>query len=341
MNHIAYRRRLLAVAVVLAIAGGPSGVAQAQDKAAPAKDAPATAQADKAATPKVAAEPTTDGQDAEQEKAAKAKERADKRKRKRAEAARRRTQAEEMLVRMQIEAQLNTVARWDAKAKRFVVKENGPGADLADGAPIEILCELFAEPAGNSGRITVRKDLRLQPFMMSIQKFMASGGIRDLQRAQEKPEDLQAIWADGIPPYMESFVSDLLAAMNAQDDIDLPESQRELESQRKTMFDKVALVLTDGFDFDPALVERRLRIVRELDRRLERELVGGRFQQRLAAIASSDRSQRIIERLQELAAKQAAKQAATPEPDIDDERAIAPPSVVKPQKRQRPTSEEF
>ncbi len=210
--------------------------------------------------------------------------------RKRADEARRRAQAEEMFLRMQFEVQLNEIARWDAEAGRVVLKDE----QQFEGAPrgvIEAAIELVAEPAGGT-RLRFRQDIKIRPFVLAFQKFMANGGLEDLQNpGPEGP------FADGLPPYVEDFFADLIEALNAQDDDGLDAEQRKRERVREALYEKIERVLRDGFALPEREVERHMRLVRALDRRYQREFVQGRFFERLREATRSERTRRVLERL--------------------------------------------
>ncbi|GIW71695.1 MAG: hypothetical protein KatS3mg102_1237 [Planctomycetota bacterium] len=232
----------------------------------------------------------------------------------RAAEARRRAEAEEMLLRLQLEAQLNQLARWDAERGRVVLREDS-GLEGVPGAPLEIALEIVAEP-GPHGRLVLRKDVQLRPFVLAIQRFLANGGAELLQRMQQRLERGESPLEQGVPPQLETLVAELLAALNAQDEQALTEAERAREREREQLYDRLAEVLVEGFELPREAVERRLRLVRELDRRLGRELSGQRWRARLRALAQSERTARVLERLRE-EAERLLEERAKEDPELE------------------------
>ncbi|RME73669.1 MAG: hypothetical protein D6776_06615 [Planctomycetota bacterium] len=209
----------------------------------------------------------------------------------RADEERRRAAAEEMFLRMQIEAQLNELARWNPDRQRIELRERNE--DDPASTALEALLELVADPAGGE-RLRFRSDLKIRPFVLAFQKFMASGGARDLERLQQGDNPYE----NGLAPHAEQLLTDLVEALNAQDD-PADEQERQREQQRRTLYAKIERVLREGLDLPEREVERHLRLVRALDRRLQRELRNDRWRERLREIARSRRTAALLERLRE------------------------------------------
>lgn len=226
---------------------------------------------------------------------------------------------EEQMLREQLERFLNDSAKWDAKQKRIVF-ERSNAQDLGPmQVPLAAILGRVARP-GDDGKLHVREEVKLRPFAKVMEDFMADGGMEDLEKLRRMRSEGpgENPFKDGIPPRVTKAIAGLMKALEAQgkqDGDDAPgddekkaekkekpkrAERTEAKKERKLEIPpEIAERLKKRLgDMDPAEIEQRLKIVRDLADQAQRELARMRedVEKQLDEFARSDEGQRLRRR---------------------------------------------
>ncbi len=124
-------------------------------------------------------------------------------------------QLEEQVLKAQVEVYLNQIARWDADAKRVVLRDPKDVGPLAPTA--EVFLGKAAEPIMDGKRLKIKDSVKLEPVMKAVQEFLADGGMEEFQRFERQRRDGGDPFAGGVPPKLLKLVDDIMAALDEGD----------------------------------------------------------------------------------------------------------------------------